>query len=140
MIPEIGSLMTEEIFSIDGKRSVQEAAEEMSRLCIGSLLVKQEGEYVGMITEVDIVRKVVAEHCTSENVLIEEVMSSPLISIEARQSVIEANGLMEEKKLRHLGVRRNGDIVGVVSVRDFLHPLYIEEEVVEETLEKASGF
>ncbi len=139
MIPEIGSLMSEEIFAIDGNRNVQQAAEEMSRLCIGSLLVKQDGEYVGMITEVDIVRKVVAERHVPENVLVEEVMASPLISIEAQQSVVEANGLMEEKKLRHLVVRRYGDIVGVVSVRDFLHPLYIEEEV-EETMEKASGF
>ena len=44
MIPEIGSLMSEEIFAIDGNRNVQQAAEEKSRLCIGSLLVKQDGE------------------------------------------------------------------------------------------------
>lgn len=139
MIPEIGSLISEEIFSIDGKRNVQEAAEEMSRLGIGSLLVKQDEEYVGMITEVDIVRKVVAKRHAPVIVRVDEVMAAPLISIEAHQSVVEANGLMEEKRLRHLVVRRYGEIIGVVSVRDFLHPLYIEEET-EETMEKASGF
>ncbi len=139
MIPEIGSLMSEEIFSIDGKRTVQEAAEEMLRLGIGSLLVKHEAEYVGMITEVDIVRKVVAKGHTPAIVQVKEVMAAPLISIEAQQSVIEANALMEEKKLRHLVVRHYGDIVGVVSVRDFLHPIYMEEEA-EIHLEKASGF
>lgn len=139
MIPEIGSLMSKEIFSIDGDRNVQEAAQDMLRLGIGSLLVKQEGEYVGIITELDIVRKVVAEGHIPAIVQVKAVMATPLISIEAQQSVIEANGLMEEKKLRHLVVRHYGDIVGVVSVRDFLHPIYVED-TGEEHLEKASGF
>ena len=59
-------------------------------------------------------------------------MASPLITIEANESVVDANDLMEQKKVRHLGVTRKGEIIGILSVRDLLHPLYVEQE--------ASGF
>lgn len=59
-------------------------------------------------------------------------MTFPLITIEANQSVIDANDLMEPEKVRHLVVTRKGEIVGILSVRCLLHPLYGEQE--------ASGF
>ncbi len=128
MIPSVEKLVSKKIFSIAEEKSVLEAAEEMAGNEIGSLLVTREGIYVGIITEVDIVRKVVAKEMSPAQVSVATVMASPLITIEANQSVVDANDLMEQRKVRHLGVTRKGEIIGVLSVRDLLHPLYVEQE------------
>ena len=128
MIPSVEKLVSKKIFSISEEKSVLEAAEEMAGNEIGSLLVTREGSYVGIITEVDIVRKVVAKEMSPAHVSVATVMASPLITIEANESVVDANDLMEQKKVRHLGVTRKGEIIGVLSVRDLLHPLYVEQE------------
>ncbi len=138
MVPKIETLMSPRIFRIDAGRSVQDAVDEMARLNVGSLLVMRNGKFEGMLTEVDIVRKVVAKKRMPSEVLVEEIMASPLITIDAEESIVEANALMEEKQIRHLAVTRSANIVGVVSVRDFLHPLTMED-VPEEGVMQMSG-
>ncbi|MCG3115669.1 MAG: CBS domain-containing protein [Candidatus Manganitrophus sp. SA1] len=130
--------MSTKIYSIGSEKNVRSAAEEMTRNKIGSLLVTQEGNYTGIITEVDIIRKVVAKGIDPAATTVRTVMTSPLITIEADRSVLDANDLMEQKKIRHIGVTRNGKIIGMVSIRDFLHPLSVEQPSDAE--QKASGF
>lgn len=128
MVPVIEKLMSKKIYSIAAEKSVLEGAKEMARKKIGSLLVTGEGKYIGIITEVDIIRGVVAQEIDPATVSVETVMTSPLITVEADLPVVDANDVMERKKVRHLGVTRDGKIIGVVSVRDFLHPLELEQE------------
>lgn len=132
MIPSVEKLMSKGVCSIASERSVKEAAEKMTENKIGSLLVIRKGGYVGIITEVDIVRKVVAKGIDPSTLSVGKAMASPLITIEADQSVVDANDLMEQENVRHIGVTKKGKIIGVVSVRDFFHPLWMEQE--------ASGF
>lgn len=139
MVPKVEELMSRKVYEIDGAKSVQKGAEEMARLGIGSLLVTHDGAYVGMITEVDIIRKVVAEKRRPTDVRINEVMTSPLITIKSDQSIIEGNGLMEAKNKRHLAVTQSGKVVGVVSVRDFLRPLYMKEDA-DKVIKQSGGF
>lgn len=129
MFPTIEMLMSKKIHSIDAHLTVREAAEAMTRNAIGSLLVSQEGVYIGIITEVDIIRKVVAKGEDPNHVSIKTVMSFPLITIDAGRPVVEANDLMEQKRVRHLGVTKNGKIIGMVSIRDFLRPLDMEQVI-----------
>lgn len=128
MVPVIEKLMSKKIYSIAAEKSVLEGAKEMARKKIGSLLVTGEGKYIGIITEVDIIRGVVAQEIDPATVSVETVMTSPLITVEADLPVVDANDVMERMKVRHLGVTRDGKIIGVVSVRDFLHPLELEQE------------
>jgi len=121
----VEKLMSDKIFSIDAKKNVRQAAAEMAEKGTGSLLIAQEGDFIGIITEVDIVRKVVGRGINPAAVTVTEVMSSPVLTVDAGQSLIEANDLMEQKKIRHLGVTRDGGIVGMLSVRDLLHPVYV---------------
>jgi CBS domain-containing protein len=81
---------------------------------------------------------VVAKGIDPAATTVRTVMTSPLITIEADRSVLDANDLMEQKKIRHIGVTRNGKIIGMVSIRDFLHPLDVKEQADVE--QKASGF
>lgn len=123
MIPLVEEITSRKIYSISDEESVREGAKVMAEREIGLLLVTREGRYIGAITEVDIVRKVAAKGIDPAAVRVGAVMSSPLITIEADLSVVDAHDLMEMKKVRHLGVTRDGEMIGVVSVRDFLHPL-----------------
>src|SRR5581483_1606028 len=110
MIPAVEKLMTRQICSIASERSVKEAAEEMAESDIGSLLVHEEREYIGIITEGDIVRKVVAKGMDPSTLSVVKAMTSPLATIEADRSIVDANDLMEQKKVRHLGVTKKGKI------------------------------
>jgi CBS domain-containing protein len=127
MWPTVENLISGKIYSIESEQNVHEAAKEMARREIGSLLITREVAYIGIVTEVDLIRKVVAKRIDPGTISVKKVMTAPLITIEADRSVVEANDLMEEKKTRHLVVTRNGVIVGLVSVRDFLRPLSVEQ-------------
>jgi len=58
---------------------------------------------------------------------VKSIMSSPVIGIDERRPITEAADLMERNGTRHLAVLKSGDIVGVLSVRDLLHPVSIDE-------------
>jgi CBS domain-containing protein len=121
----VESLMSEKALSIEAGKSVRDLAREMTQNKVGSLLVTKQEEYVGIVTEVDIVRKAVSNGMDPKTITVESIMTSPIITIESDQSVIEANNLMEERHIRHVAVTRDGEIVGILSVRDLLHPVYV---------------
>jgi signal-transduction protein with cAMP-binding, CBS, and nucleotidyltransferase domain len=116
----IGHLMNKDIQKIDHQAAVQEAALKMRAKKIGSLLVEKGGQYVGIITETDIVRKAVALALDLKKETVGSMMSSPVITLDQQRTPRDAHDLMGEVGVRHLGVTQNGKIVGVVSVRDIL--------------------
>jgi CBS domain-containing protein len=129
LLPVVENLISGKIYSVESESTVRKAAEEMARRKIGSLLVTREEAYIGIVTEVDLIRKVIAKGIDPAALSVKKVMTAPIITIEADESILEANDLMERKKIRHLGVTRNGIIIGLVSVRDFLRPVHVEQAV-----------
>ena len=123
----IGHVMKRDLVSVDYGQAVSVAATLMRTRGIGSVLVKHEEEIVGIVTEADVVRKVVAMHRAPEFTPVENIMSSPLISINEDSPLFEAASKMEEAKTRHLAVADQGDIVGMLSARDLLHPVAMDE-------------
>lgn len=116
----ITAVMTKKLQSIPVEQSVAEAARRMRDDRIGSLLVEQTGEYVGIVTETDVVRKGVAESRDLEKLTVEKIMSFPMASIESIRSVQDAHDMMADLGIRHLVVREAGKVVGVLSARDLL--------------------
>jgi CBS domain-containing protein len=112
--------MNKDIQKIDHLAAVQEAALKMRAKKIGSLLVEKGGQYVGIITETDIVRKAVALALDLKKETVGSMMSSPVITLDQQRTPRDAHDLMGEVGVRHLGITQNGKIVGVVSVRDIL--------------------
>lgn len=127
MIP-IKRIMTKQIVQAKVGTTVQEAAKLMKEKSIGSLLIRKEHEILGIVTEMDIVQKVVANGSDPSRTPVERIMSSPLLTIEPDKSVVDASDIMDQHRVRHLGVTEGDQIVGILSVRDLLHPLYIVEE------------
>lgn len=115
----IGQIMTRELSVISKATTIQEAAGQMHDQLIGSLLIKEGEDFSGIITEADIVRAVAQEINVAE-ATVEEVMSSPILTVEKKLSPHYARDVMGGKRIRHLAVTDSGTIVGVVSARDLL--------------------
>jgi signal-transduction protein with cAMP-binding, CBS, and nucleotidyltransferase domain len=117
---EIGDYMISPVLSIDLESSVQEAALLMTADNIGSLLVREFDEYVGIVTETDLARKVLGKGLNPESTLISEIMTSPVLSLDRYLPIEEANRFMHKNKIRHLGVTEEDKIVGILSVKDLV--------------------
>lgn len=115
----IGQIMTRKLSVISKTTTIREAAGQMHDQRIGSLLVIEGESYSGIITETDIVRAV-AQQIDVNLSTVEEVMSSPILTVEKNLSPHYARDLMGGKHIRHLAVTESGTIVGVVSARDLL--------------------
>jgi CBS domain-containing protein len=112
---------------IEAGTSAIEAAKLMATHKIGSVFVKQRDRIVGIVTEPDIVRKVVGAERVPYYIPVEDIMSSPVIGIDGGRSVTDAADLMEQHGTRHLAVFKGDSIVGILSVRDLLHAVSIDE-------------
>jgi CBS domain-containing protein len=120
LLRPLAVMMNRHIRTIDPAASLIEAAILMRDSRVGAVLVRSEGTYIGVVSEADLVRKSMAHaqdpRCTS----VRSVMSSPLITIESDRSAHDASDLMAEHGIRHLPVTQDGQIVGMLSVRDLL--------------------
>lgn len=86
----------------------------------GALLVTDEGRYIGIVSETDLVRRGMAEHLDARVEPVRRIMSQPIISIGIDRTAHEASDVMAEHGIRHLAVTDDHDIVGLLSVRDLL--------------------
>ena len=87
---------------------------------VGAMLVADHGDYVGIVSEADLVRKAMANGAAAEQVLARAVMSTPVMTIDIARSAHDASDLMAERGIRHLVITEEGRVVGMISVRDLL--------------------
>ena len=113
-------MMNRQIRSIPPEATLSEVAALMQKSRVGALLVVSDGVYVGVVSESDLVRKAMAVALHPDQTRVRTIMSSPLITIEIDRSAHEASDLMSEKEIRHLVITQDGQVVGIISVRDLL--------------------
>lgn len=114
-------MMSQALQTIAPEATLVEAARLMRDVRVGALFVGSEGQYRGIVSETDLVRKVIAEGGDPSQRRVESVMSHPIVTIDIECSTSDASDLMAEKGIRHLAITQDGEIVGVISVRDLLH-------------------
>lgn len=117
---EIRDYMISTVLNIDIESSVQEAAQFMVSHSIGSVLVKEFDEYVGIVTERDLTRKVLGKGLNPDITRVTEIMTSPILSMDCYLPIEEANRFMHKNKIRHLVVTEEDKIVGILSVKDLV--------------------
>lgn len=120
MLRPLAMMMTRDIRTIAPDATLTEAARLMRDTRVGALLVSAQGTYVGVVSEADLVRKAMAAGLDPAQERVRAVMSSPVITIEIDRSAHDASDLMAEKGIRHLAITQDGQVVGVISVRDLL--------------------
>ena len=120
MMRPLAVMMKRNPRSISPEATLVEAAAMMRDTRVGAILVAEQGTFIGIVSEADLVRKAMAGQMDTAQARVRAVMSSPLITIEQDRSVHDASDLMAEKGIRHLAVTEDGRIVGIVTVRDLL--------------------
>jgi CBS domain-containing protein len=111
---------SEKFITVERDTDVQTAARLMRDRRINSLFVTNGKEILGILTDTDMVRRVVAAGVDPLMTTAEKIMSAPILTIEGDKTVLDASDLMATTHIRHLGVTQDGKLVGMISVRDIL--------------------
>ncbi len=120
---EVGDIMTEDIATVCPGASVVSAAKIMSEKNISCIIVSDNGNISGIITETDLLKKGVAGGNDFRKMAVEQIMSSPVHSVQCNLSVLETGQIMENKKIRRLIVLEKERLVGIITQTDIVRVL-----------------
>jgi len=125
-----------EVWSVDADQPVLEAIQIMADRRVGALPVMRGGELVGVVSERDYARKVILLGRSSAETPVWQIMSSPVVSVAPGDSIKQCMELMTERRIRHLPVVENGDMIGMISIGDLVRAVIEEQQETIEQLEK----
>jgi CBS domain-containing protein len=126
----VGQLMTKKLETINPSNTAQEAAKKMRDKKVSSLVVTipLEDKPIGIVTERDLVRQVCTKDVSSNSIIVHEIMSSPIATIDANSSVEVAADIMIQDKVRHLIVMKGENkVLGIITSSDFID--YLEDKL-----------
>jgi CBS domain-containing protein len=112
--------MTKNVIVINPDTTIKDTAKIMSGQRVGSLVVVENEKLVGIITELDIIWKVVASDLDPKTTLVRDVMSKQVVTIKSDQTLEDATQLMVENKIKKLPVVENNKIVGIITATDII--------------------
>jgi CBS domain-containing protein len=115
---KVEDIMVKEVITVDEKSTVKEAADIMNRFEIGCLIVTKEGKAMGILTERDLLKRVVSQGRNPERTRVQTVTSKPLIVVEPDMDLEEAAKLMFRLKIKKLPVVDEGQLRGLVTLTD----------------------
>ncbi|MGB5179293.1 MAG: CBS domain-containing protein [Gammaproteobacteria bacterium] len=124
-----------DVLTVDPDTSVREAIEKMEAISAGTVVVMEGGAVVGMVSERDVIRKVVLQDQKIDKVKVRELMSTDLTTITPETSLDDCMQLITEKRIRHLPVLCNGSLCGIVSIGDVVKYLIVEKDFKIRNLE-----
>ena len=119
---------------VEPEATIEEAARRMHQERVGALLVMHEEEIIGILTERDLLNRVVAQGLSPAETLVHEVMTRHVVVVRPTISVRDAMQIVTEKRFRHLPVVENGHLLGMVSSGDLTRSIVDEEEGIIHTL------
>jgi signal-transduction protein with cAMP-binding, CBS, and nucleotidyltransferase domain len=111
------------IISIDCKAKAKEAARMMVQKGVGSLVANRDGLPFGIVTERDLMEKIVATGADPSKITVEDIMTAPLATIDASASLVDAARKMVEKQMKRLVVTEHDKIIGIVSQTDLVQTM-----------------
>ena len=123
------------IFSVGPDDPVLEAIRMMAEHHVGALLVMSANRLVGIVSERDYARKVILKGRSSADTPVAQIMSSPVVTVSLMNSVQECMQLMTTRRLRHLPVVEDGEVVGMISIGDLVKAVMEEQKQTIEQLE-----
>jgi CBS domain-containing protein len=112
--------MTKRVIVIKPDLTVKEAAKIMTEHRVGSLVVMENDKLAGIITELDIIWKVVAGDLNPNETLVKDIMTKEVITIRSDQTLEDATHLMVEKKIKKLPVMEDDKLVGIITATDLI--------------------
>ena len=124
----VKDVMVTNVVTVDVGVNVRKAVERMNKQEIGCLVVLEKGNFAGILTERDVLKRVVAKARNPKKTLVGDVMSKPLIVVDSQASLEEALELMFEKRVKKLPVVKNKKLMGLITMTDIarVHTAMVE--------------
>ena len=122
----VKDVMTRALISVDPITTLNQISKMMEQGGMGSILVKKDGVPSGIITDRDFAIRIAA-HGVSLDTPVEKITSSPLITIDSNDSILDAAKTMSDKKIRKLGVTDKGKVVGIITSTDLVNKIALKK-------------
>jgi len=116
------------IYSVAPDAPVLDAVKEMAEHSVGALLVMKNDKLLGVVSERDYARKVILKGRSSSETPVSQIMSFPVLTVRADQSVNECMRMMTENRVRHLPVVEDDRVIGVLSIGDLVRAVLEEQQ------------
>jgi CBS domain-containing protein len=123
------------VHTIGPGASVLEALERMAEHDVGALVVVEDGDVVGLVSERDYARKVILKGRLSKDTPVAEIMSRHVFSVSSKETVPACMALMTDHRIRHLPVIENGQLAGIISIGDVVKIIIEDQRTTIEQLE-----
>ena len=123
------------VWSISPDASVYDAIVMMAEKEVGALMVMADSKLVGVISERDYARKVILKGRSSRETKISEIMTSRVVYTGPEKTIEECMALMTDKRIRHLPIMQDEQLLGVVSIGDLVKTIIAEQQFLIEQLE-----
>jgi CBS domain-containing protein len=120
---KVREIMSSPVISVLPTDPVSEAASKMISYGIGAIVVESGGKPEGIVTERDLIKRILIEGKDPKKIVCGEIMSKPLITIDPDASILKAITLMKEKEIRRIVVTKGGKIVGIVTEKELIKNL-----------------
>lgn len=127
---ELKDIMVKDVITVNPNATVKNAAKLMNQHNIGCLIVVGKGKVVGIVTERDILRKIVETSKDPEKTKVSEIMSKKLLVAAPNMDVVDAAKMMLQRKIKKLPIVTNKKLVGLVSLTDIVRTVRIEPEIM----------
>lgn len=137
---KVGEVMHRGVITARADEPLPAVAGRMGEKRVGCVVVLQRGKVAGILTERDILRKVVAPNKTPARMRVKDVMTSPVTTVESETDLDEATALMSEKRIRRLPVVDRGKLVGILTASDILCFLPQMDKILLEMETKAEEY
>jgi CBS domain-containing protein len=124
-----------DVISVAPDLSVFDAIKLMADRLVGSLLVMNDEELRGIVTERDYARKVIIKGRSSETTRVSEIMSTEVLTTSSSQTVNQCMELMTERRIRHLPVVEDNRVIGMISIGDLVQAIIADQQEEIEQLE-----
>ena len=109
-----------DVLKIEASATVFDAIKKIVEHNVGSILVTRGGDVIGIMTERDYLRKIAILGRTSHDTLVEQIMTTPLVYVTPETTVEESMAIMTDRRIRHLPVVENDEVIAVVSIGDLV--------------------
>lgn len=130
---QIKNYMTKEVNTINLEATVMEAVKTMAadKNYEGYVIILDKGKPVGIVTERDIINKVLAKELDPKKIKVSDIMSAPLITIDPDEDLLKASKQMQEQNIRKLIVVRNEIIYGIITAKDIAQRcgIYVDKSI-----------
>ncbi|PVV07478.1 MAG: hypothetical protein B6D77_13805 [gamma proteobacterium symbiont of Ctena orbiculata] len=123
-----------DVETIEPNTSVFDALKLMADKGIGSLVVMENEKVAGLFSERDYARNIILKGRTSKETQVKEIMTSQVVVINPGQTPEECMAIMTEKRIRHLPVMQDDELIGIISIGDLVKAIIEEQQFVIEQL------